>query len=454
MRVGSPPNGPARRALRRDPMGPRRDDVRDGDPRPLPARRARPPRRRAPGGRGAAGRDRAAAPPRAGRRGRRVPELRLACTPAVPCSAGTAATGCCTRPPPPQSPPRRHERPGSLAPYRRSDGDGGGGALQRRRGPLSGSTRRRHHHGRIARRADGGDGADVGAANTDYADDAEHEHDDQHDDVDDHVDSGSWDGIAPRHDDDRDADDHDPHADADDELPHEAGASSGEEEARRAQSGKAEADKAGAAATDPRVDLRLAVRERTDLPGPRLPVPDPAVAAPDLSGGRDPVRRAVGGARRDQPHRDELRPGPVGLQCRRRGLDAVPALQLGPVRDGRRRRRSQEPVRPGRRDLRRGALPRDRGGRPQPPGSGLLLQPLDGIRGLGAELRASDRERAGAARERTERRRPGLLPGPRPGELPRHLRRGQRGSHPDGVDRAGRGVRRYNSPRPSDRGGE
>ena len=61
-------------------------------------------------------------------------------------------------------------------------------------------------------------------------------------------------------------------------------------------------------------------------------VPHPAVPAPDLPGRRHRVRRALGGARRDQRDRDRLRPQPQRLLRRRARLDAVHARDLGDVR--------------------------------------------------------------------------------------------------------------------------
>ena len=86
-------------------------------------------------------------------------------------------------------------------------------------------------------------------------------------------------------------------------------------------------------------------------------LPDPAVPAADLSGGRHPVQRAVAGPGRDQRDRDRLRPQPVGLHRGRRGLDAVHALDLEALRRRRQRRRRGRPLQPGRRDLQRRPLP-------------------------------------------------------------------------------------------------
>ena len=73
------------------------------------------------------------------------------------------------------------------------------------------------------------------------------------------------------------------------------------------------------------------------LPGPApIGVPnffidkfrDPALPAADLPGRRHPVRRPLGGPRRDQRDRDRLRAQPQRLHRRRRGLDAVHALDV------------------------------------------------------------------------------------------------------------------------------
>ena len=72
----APPAPGARRARRRADVGPRWPRLRDGDPRPLPPRRARAQSRRAAGGRRAARRGAAAARDRRGRHPRPVPLLR------------------------------------------------------------------------------------------------------------------------------------------------------------------------------------------------------------------------------------------------------------------------------------------------------------------------------------------------------------------------------------------
>ena len=95
-------------------------------------------------------------------------------------------------------------------------------------------------------------------------------------------------------------------------------------------------------------------------------VPRAALPPADLPGRRDPVRHPLGGPGGDQRDRDRLRPQPERLLRRRGRLDAVHALHLEDVRRRRQQGRAQGPVQPGRRDLRRRALPqgrRLRGGR-------------------------------------------------------------------------------------------
>ena len=59
------------------------------------------------------------------------------------------------------------------------------------------------------------------------------------------------------------------------------------------------------------------------------PLPHPALPPPDLPGRRHPVRRALGGPRRDQRDRDRLRAQPQRLERRRARVDAVHARDLG-----------------------------------------------------------------------------------------------------------------------------
>ena len=98
--------------------------------------------------------------------------------------------------------------------------------------------------------------------------------------------------------------------------------------------------------------------ERPQLRDPA--VPRPAVPAADLPGRGHPVRDPLGGAGGDQRDRDRLRAQPQRLLGRRRRLDAVPPLDLEDLGRGRQPRRPQGPLQPGRRDLRRGALPQGR----------------------------------------------------------------------------------------------
>ena len=132
------------------------------------------------------------------------------------------------------------------------------------------------------------------------------------------------------------------------------------------------------AACPPREDEAPLPRRRSDaaepdhvpgIPGPgggrrsellHRQVPHPRLPALDLPGRRHPVRRAVGGPRGDQRDRDELRAQPQRVQRGRDRLDAVHPLELEGVRSRRQRRRQEGPVQPGRRDLRRGALPQGR----------------------------------------------------------------------------------------------
>ena len=89
--------------------------------------------------------------------------------------------------------------------------------------------------------------------------------------------------------------------------------------------------------------LRGAPRSRADRRAELLhrQVPDPAVPAADLPGRRHRVRRALGDPGRDQRDRDRLRAQPQRLDRRRRGLDAVHALDVEALRRGRQPRRPQ-----------------------------------------------------------------------------------------------------------------
>ncbi len=128
-------------------------------------------------------------------------------------------------------------------------------------------------------------------------------------------------------------------------------------------------------------------------------LPDPAVPVADLSGGGHGLRNPLAGAGGDQRGRDGLRAGSERVQRRRGGMDAVPALDLGPVRRRRQWRRLQGPLQPGRRDLRRRQVPASRRRGYERQGGRVLLQPLPGIRRLGAAARAiARRHAAGTAR--------------------------------------------------------
>ena len=149
------------------------------------------------------------------------------------------------------------------------------------------------------------------------------------------------------------------------------------------------------------------------------PLPDPAVPAADLPGGGHAVRHPLGAAGRDQRDRDRLRPQPARLHRGRPGLDAVHAGDLEVLRRRRQQRRPDGPVQPGRRDLRRRALPEGRGRRQGHPRRDLRLQPRRLVRRLGPAARAADRRPAvqpGRLAHGPDR---GPLPRRRPGELPR-----------------------------------
>ena len=175
--------------------------------------------------------------------------------------------------------------------------------------------------------------------------------------------------------------------------------------------------------------LRGAPRSRADRRAELLhrQVPHPALPAADLPGRRHRVRRALGDPGRDQRDRDRLRAQPQRLDRRRRGLDAVHALDVEALRRRRQPRRPQGPLQPGRRDLRRRALPEGRRRRPGRPRRGLRLQPRRLVRRLGPHARASDRRPARRPRRLAHRPDAGPLPGPRQGPLRRrHRRHGHR----------------------------
>ena len=92
--------------------------------------------------------------------------------------------------------------------------------------------------------------------------------------------------------------------------------------------------------TNPTFSWALA-RRRADRRSELLhrQVPDPAVPAADLPGGRHRVRRALGDPRRDQRDRDRLRAQPERLVRGRVGLDAVHARDVEGVRRRRQPRR-------------------------------------------------------------------------------------------------------------------
>ena len=138
-----------------------------------------------------------------------------------------------------------------------------------------------------------------------------------------------------------------------------------------------------------------------------------------------------------------LRPQPQRLLRRRAGLDAVHAPHVGDVRRRRQRRRPEGPVQPRRRDLRGRPLPARRRRRQGPLPRDLRLQPRRLVRGVRADAGARHRRPAGRPRR--------LAHGPDPGPLPRrrqgHLRRRA------AQERAHKGVRAGQEPRPRDRVG-
>ena len=208
--------------------------------------------------------------------------------------------------------------------------------------------------------------------------------------------------------------------------------------------------------------LRGAPRPRADRRPELLhrQVPDPAVPAADLPGRRHRVRRALGGPGRDQRDRDRLRAQPQRLDRRRAGLDAVHALDVEALRRRRQPRRPQGPVQPGRRDLRRRALPEGRPGRPGRPPRDLRLQPRRLVRRLRPHARASDRRPARRPRRLAHRPDAGPLPRPRQGPLRRRHRRHRRRQEarsrraerrPAGRPRRARAAGSTSSPRPARR---
>ena len=109
--------------------------------------------------------------------------------------------------------------------------------------------------------------------------------------------------------------------------------------------------------------------------------------------------------------------------------------ELGGLRRRRQRRRREGPVQPGRRDLRRGALPQGGRRRDRPLPRDLRLQPRRLVRRVGAAAGARDRRHAGRPRRLADRPHAGPLP--RRGA--RHVRRRARR---EGRHAAGRGRER------------
>ena len=132
-------------------------------------------------------------------------------------------------------------------------------------------------------------------------------------------------------------------------------------------------------------------------------------------------------------------------------MDAVPALIVGALRRRRQRRRLQGPIQPRRRDLRGRALPARRGRERGPRGGGVRLQPLAGVRGIGAAAREAarrDAERTAGGHNRPDG---GALPGARALAL---LRRLPARAH-ERSNRAAQRARECHllaAPRPGDRG--
>ena len=132
----------------------------------------------------------------------------------------------------------------------------------------------------------------------------------------------------------------------------------------------------------------------------------------------------LGGPRRDQRDRDELRPPERRhVQRRRPGLDAVHARHLEGLRRGRQQGRPGRPVQPGRRDLRRRAVPEGRGRRQGHARRGLGLQPRRLVRGLRAPARPGHRRHADEPRVLAHGPHRGSLPGRRQGHVRRRGRR-------------------------------
>ena len=139
-------------------------------------------------------------------------------------------------------------------------------------------------------------------------------------------------------------------------------------------------------------------------------VPRAAVPPLHLPGRRHPVRHPLGGPRGDQRDRDRLRAQPERVVRRRRRLDAVHALHLEDLRHRRQQGPPQGSLQPGRRDLRRRALPQGRRLRGRRSPRDLRLQPRRLVRRLGAPARAPDRGRAGRPDRLAHRPDRGSLP--------------------------------------------
>ena len=284
----------------------------------------------------------------------------------------------------------------------------------------------------------------------------EHEHDDEHDDVDDDLDAGPRHGDAAGNDDDRHADDHDAHPDPDDELTDEAGAPAGEAQARKPGKPKASKRKPpGKLAPLPPTPASIFGSPfGTGLTFPdvvsQFPIPLSLLPIYQAAGIQYGVRWEVLAAinRVETNFGQDLSVSSAGAEGWMQFLPSSWA-QYGMDADGDGHKNPYDPV-----DAIFAAAHylEIAGAGARPPGRDLLLQPLRRVRRLGADVRASDRERAGAAGERAERRQSGLLPGPRPGQLPGNLRHPGRGSRPERAHRAGGGVRRHHRPGPR-RGG-
>ncbi len=163
---------------------------------------------------------------------------------------------------------------------------------------------------------------------------------------------------------------------------------------------------------------------RGDRGDPRLlhrKLPRPPVPAADLPGGRHRVRHPLAGAGGDQRGRDRLRSRPQRLKRRSGGLDAVPALLMGALRGGRHRLGLRGSLQPGRRDLRRGALPCGRRRGAAHSRGRVLLQPLRRVRRSGDAARTAARRHTPGTAERDHRPHRIALPRARRSALQRRL---------------------------------